>query len=257
MIIMCDVDNIINNLTEKVITIYNAINDKHIQLSDITTYNFFECIPDDTKAICDLFTEKELWNVLTPIHGSQGAIKQLVDGGMEVYFATATDPVNFKWKCDWVYKHFPFVPTDNIIRIKNKSLLKCDFIIDDCLDNLINIDAIRICLDYPWNRDDKIEKEYSIHRTFSWDEILNIIESEGKTMDASITLYTLSECGRCPIIRMMLDTHNVVYSEIMDNKDLMKTKHIENAPALEIGDTIIDDYHDVLRWLIKNNYYGF
>jgi glutaredoxin len=76
-------------------------------------------------------------------------------------------------------------------------------------------------------------------------------------MDKNITLYTLSECGRCPIIKMMLDSHNVWYTEIMDNRDLMKNKKIESAPALEVGGEIIDNYHDVLRWLMKNDYYGF
>jgi len=83
-----------------------------------------------------------------------------------------------------------------------------------------------------------------------------IIIERNKEMKKPITLYTLSECGRCPIIRMMLDTHNVMYTEIMDDRELMKEKNIENAPALEVGDTIIDNYHDVLRWLIDNNYYG-
>lgn len=78
-----------------------------------------------------------------------------------------------------------------------------------------------------------------------------------KEVENSITLYVLSECGRCPIVKMMLDTHNVAYTEIIDNRELMKSKNIENAPALEIGDKIIDDYHDVLRWLINHNYYGF
>lgn len=72
-----------------------------------------------------------------------------------------------------------------------------------------------------------------------------------------ITLYSSSECGRCPIIRMMLDTHNVLYEEIMDNFELMESKGIENVPALEIDGEIIDEYIHVLRWLHDNNYYGF
>lgn len=72
-----------------------------------------------------------------------------------------------------------------------------------------------------------------------------------------ITLYSSSECGRCPIIKMMLDAHNVPYTEIQDNFDLMESKEIENVPAFEIDGEIIDEYPHVLRWLHDNNYYGF
>ena len=76
-------------------------------------------------------------------------------------------------------------------------------------------------------------------------------------MNDSIILYSLSECGRCPIIKMMLDAHNVQYTEIMDDRNLMKEKDIEGAPALEVNGKIIDSYPAVLRWLQNNNYYGF
>ena len=172
MIVMVDIDNILNDLTKKTIDLYNIRSGKNIKLSDITTYSFFECLPNDAERICKLFKEKELWDSLEPIEGSQEVLKDIVDMEVEVYLATATDPVNFEWKCEWVKKHYPFISTDNIIRIKNKSLLKCDVIVDDCLDNLVNSDAEKICLDYPWNQSANI----NIHRTYSWIDILNIIE---------------------------------------------------------------------------------
>jgi 5'(3')-deoxyribonucleotidase len=176
MIVMVDIDNILNDLTKKTIDLYNIRSGKNIKLSDITTYSFFKCLPNDAEPMCKLFTEKELWDSLEPIESSQEVLKDIVDMGIEVYLATATDPVNFEWKCEWVKKHYPFISTDNIIRIKNKSLLKCDVIIDDCLDNLINSDAEKICLYYPWNQSANI----NIHRAYSWIDILNIIERKNK-----------------------------------------------------------------------------
>ena len=57
----------------------------------------------------------------------------------------------------------------------DKSLLKCDVMIDDCLDNLISNICERICLDYPWNQSKEKDFVYSIYRAKSWKDIVNII----------------------------------------------------------------------------------
>lgn len=176
MIIMCDIDGILNNLVEAVLNTYNSRANKNIQISDITTYNFFNCLdPTDAKGITSLFKEKSLWDSLKPLQGAQKALRQLVKNGHKIYLATATDPINFKWKIDWLEQYYPFIPSDNVIRITDKSLLKCDVLIDDCLDNLIGIFAERVCLNYPWNKNDVKDYVYGIHRCNNWNEIVRVI----------------------------------------------------------------------------------
>ena len=112
MIIVCDIDGVLNNLTEKVLELYNSRTGKKIQQSDITAYNFSECLPkEDADGICKLFQEKELWDSLTPLPHSQKCLKTLVNQGHKVIVATATDPINFEWKCQWMKYHFPFILT--------------------------------------------------------------------------------------------------------------------------------------------------
>ena len=72
-------------------------------------------------------------------------------------------------------KHFPFICADNIMRVVDKSLLKCDIIIDDHIDNLVGNTAHRICLDYPWNRDENKDFIYDIYRTHNWREIVSAV----------------------------------------------------------------------------------
>lgn len=183
MIIVCDIDNILNNLTEKVIEVYNHYGDKNIQLSDITSYNFYDCLPrEDADCIVALFKSKELWDSLRPLEGAQNGLKRLIKKGRQVYLATATDPINFEWKIDWLRQYFPFISEDNIIRIIDKSLLKADVIIDDCLDNLINSCAERVVLNYPWNQNELKDYAYGIRRAYSWSDIVNIINDIDKEM---------------------------------------------------------------------------
>lgn len=178
MTIMVDIDGILNDLTPKAIELYNSRTGKNIQMSNITTYNFYECLPkEDADGICSLFKEKIFWDSLQPLHDSQKALQKLIKCGHRVFIATATDPVNFEWKCNWMRKFFGFIPTDDIIRIVDKSLLKADVMIDDCMDNLIGNICDRIILDYPYNRNESKDFVYDIHRAYNWGEIVNIIKT--------------------------------------------------------------------------------
>ena len=68
----------------------------------------------------------------------------------------------------------------------DKSLLKCDILIEDNLDQIIKHKLCnRVVLDYPWNKnvDDFI---YDIHRCTNWSEILdeiNKIKEEMKSYE--------------------------------------------------------------------------
>lgn len=178
MIIAVDIDNVLNNLAEKTLEFYNALSDKNIQMSDISTYNFAECLPQkEADGITELFKKYELWDSLTPLSDSQWGLKALVNMGHEIYLATATHPENFAWKVEWIEKYYPFIDTRNIIRIVNKSLLKCDVMIDDCLDNLIGNMCERICFDYPWNRDASKDFAYDVIRVYNWKDIIDMIDN--------------------------------------------------------------------------------
>lgn len=178
MIIIVDIDNVLNNLAEKTIELYNALSDKNIQMSDITTYNFSECLPqEDANGITELFKKQGLWSSLTPLSDSQWGLKALVNMGHKIYLATATHPENFAWKVEWIAKYYPFIEDKDIIRIINKSLLKCDIMIDDCLDNLTSSICDRICFDYPWNRDVSKDFAYDIMRAYNWKDIVDIIDN--------------------------------------------------------------------------------
>ena len=176
MTIVCDIDCILNDLVEKTLDMYNSQSGKSIQMSDITSYNFFDCLSyEDAEGIVALFKNKSLWDSLKPREGAQNALKQLIKRGHHVYLATATDPVNFGWKIDWLQQYFSFIPSDNVIRIMDKSLLKCDVLIDDCLDNLVSVFCDRITLNYPWNQSSSKDIVYDIVRCENWDEIVDAI----------------------------------------------------------------------------------
>lgn len=177
MVITCDIDGCINDLVDKTLEMYNAEANKHIQVSDIVSYNFYDCLPrEDAEGICKLFKRKELWDSLSPAHDSQAGLKTLIDRGHMVYLATATDPYNFMYKMDWLGRYFPFINPDNVIRVMDKSLLNTDVLIDDCLSNLTKSICERIVIDHYWNRDSSKDYAYDIHRAYDFKDVVNIID---------------------------------------------------------------------------------
>ena len=177
MIIAVDFDNVINNLTEKTLELYNAQSGKSIQMSDITSYNFYDCLNKaDADGIIKLFKKKELWDILTPIEGSREGLQKLIDTEHRVYIVTATAPENFLWKIQFIRKYFPFFNTDNVIRMMDKSLFKCDIMIEDSYEQLIkNKLCHKVIFDYPWNRDEPKDWVHGTYRCKNWSEIVEAV----------------------------------------------------------------------------------
>ena len=177
MIIAVDWDCVLNNLMDKVLEIYNAQSGKNIQMSDLTEYNFYDCLPkEDADGMTKLFKNKTMWDSLTPIQGAKDGLQKLLDNGHKVYIVTATATENWPWKISWFKKYFPFFNTDNIVLLKDKSLFKCDIMVDDSYDNLIkNKLCHKICLDYPWNRCEEKDWVYGTYRCKDWKEIVEAV----------------------------------------------------------------------------------
>lgn len=183
MVLCFDIDNVLNDLTDKTLALYNLRTGKNIQMSEITAYSFYDCLSkEDADRIIALFKEKELWDSLKPLPGAQEGLKKLMKQGHQIYLATATDPVNFEWKVNWIERYFPFIPSDNVIRIINKSLLNVDVLTDDCLSNLTDTFCDRVVLDRPWNRSTSKDYAYNIRRAKSWTDIVNIMNDINKEM---------------------------------------------------------------------------
>ena len=185
MIIAVDLDCILNNLVDKVLEIYNAQSGKDIQMSELTSYDFYDCLnKKDADGIVKLFKSKAMWDSLTPIKGAKEGLQKLINDNHRVYIVTATAPETLSWKITWLKKYFPFFNTENVICMVDKSLFKCQIMIEDCYDQLIkNKLCHKICLDYPWNRDEIKDIVYDVHRCTNWKEILeavNKIEKEIK-----------------------------------------------------------------------------
>lgn len=177
-IVVTDIDGCLNNLMEQMFKMYNERHGTHYNINHLKSYNLEDNFPLESEELRKLFLEKELWDRLTPTENSQWALRSFVNNGYKVYAATSTHHVNFPWKVEWMKTHYPFIDTKDIICIHNKSLLRCNVLIEDSYENLTKTSAMvdRILLNRPWNKaNNDRDYVYGISRVNDWEEVVKCV----------------------------------------------------------------------------------
>lgn len=185
LVVCCDVDNCLNNLIEQTLNMYNERYSTNYTIEDLTSYHLSDNFPlEEAQKMKEMFLEKELWDSLSPIENASWGIQTLINEGYKVYMATSTHYINFPWKVEWIKDKFPFFNEQNVICIHDKSLLKCDVLIEDCYENLINSMADRIIIDYPWNSaSEGRDYVYGINRAYNWEDVVRFVNKIYKEME--------------------------------------------------------------------------
>lgn len=104
-------------------------------------------------------------------------VQALYEQGYEIYFVTATSPVNLNFKYKMLCDVFPFLNIyQSLISAYNKQVINIDVLIDDCWDNAVNGSYFTILLDYPWNVNYDDAQYENVFRVPNWKYIIPMIE---------------------------------------------------------------------------------
>lgn len=173
MIINCDVDGVLNNLMDVTLEIHNKRYNTNYTLKDITQYHLENCFePEVANQMKAIFKESDIWNKVKPISNSREGLQRLIRSGHIIYLSTDNDPYTFGNKVDWILHYYPFIDKSKIICIKDKSMLRCDIMIEDCFEKIIAGQHYhRIIMDQNWNQSKK-DWLYGIHRCYNFDDIV-------------------------------------------------------------------------------------
>lgn len=176
MIIAVDVDDVICNLQEVVVNLFNSKFGSNYVFEDFTDYDVMSILPtQDAMVIKDMYGMNGLYNKVRPIPGSQDALEKLISLGHQIYLVTAAVPETYGEKVAFIKRFFPYIDESHIVCMKHKWLFKCDIMIDDNIQNLLAKPYYhRICFDRPWNRAVN-DWTYDIHRCTNWNEIVEVV----------------------------------------------------------------------------------
>ncbi|MBQ7980244.1 MAG: HAD hydrolase-like protein [Oscillospiraceae bacterium] len=178
MIILVDMDDTIENLTETWINYANKRFGTSVNAADITTWDPSEAFPNVAhEDMYALLLEDELYETVKPFEGSAHYLEKLIADGHEIFIVTNSPYQVMKVKTEKVlFRYFPFISWKNVIITGSKHLIKGDVLIDDGVHNLEKGDYAKLLFTAPHNRSYNAE-ENGMVRVGSWEEVYGVIKS--------------------------------------------------------------------------------
>lgn len=167
--ILMDVDDVVANLVDEWLHIYNELANDNVTSSEVTDWDIAKFVKPDWKSkIYDILRRPNLYDSVTAVDGALDGIKRLIGAGHRVVYVTAPIMETSGSKYFWLQKNgFPISPED-YVEAKDKSLIYGDFLIDD---GIHNIEATRapeaLLFTRPWNRNYE-----GCVRVGNWQEIM-------------------------------------------------------------------------------------
>lgn len=174
MIIAVDLDNTLNDFAQAWLRMLNRRYGLSVQYDSLKNYqmekNFPMLKPDEVN---DILSKPRFWNAeMKPQPGSVDTLRYL-SVYHDIYVVTARTYPHHMDAVMWLKLWFPFIPERRIVFAPDKSVIKCDALIDDCPTNLVRGDCETIQFAQPWNLDnrwgDKICR--------SWENVYNSLRS--------------------------------------------------------------------------------
>ncbi|MFS8640664.1 MAG: hypothetical protein LOD90_07605 [Symbiobacteriaceae bacterium] len=171
-ILLFDLDGVCCNLMKKWLAVYNRDYHDNLRPEDITSWDWETFVkPECGKRIYHYLNRPGFFADLEPIEGCVESLGRLA-AICELVVVTASPRQAAGDKIAWVRRHLPMVPKGNIVITHRKDLVRGDFMFDDAPKNLRNHPAIRILMDYPYNR-----HFHDCYRVHSWAEAEQLIHS--------------------------------------------------------------------------------
>ena len=154
-IVLVDVDDVVANLVEHWLSIYNDIAKDTVVVNDITDWDIAKFVKPDWKGgIYDILRRPNLYDGVEPVDGALDGVKRLINAGYRIVYVTAPVIETAGSKYFWLRTNgFP-ITQDNYVEAKDKSLIRGDFMIDDGVHNIETTCAgDTLLFSKPWNRD--------------------------------------------------------------------------------------------------------
>ena len=194
MRIICDMDEVLAELNNKVLKRWNAVSGKNFTKQDITTWRMEHVLGVDNLGrsaeglIDEWLAEPGFYEDLEPIPGAIEGFQELLDIGHDVVIATSIPEkyVNaFDSKRRWVRRHFPGYSMKNFVSISRKGSLEGDILIDDGGHNIIdwakNGRKNAFLMVNPWNEYlGQTVHGMPITRVWDWGDIRREVEDLAK-----------------------------------------------------------------------------
>jgi len=157
-----DADEVIINLIEPWLNIYNLEFGQNLQKEEITNWDISKfVVPEAKTEIFRYIEHPDIFYASEPVQDSLWGFECLRDMGLRPVVGTANDIEGCKWI--WLKEHgFIDDPRDLIVAM-DKSLIRGNFLLDDRFTNCLSFQGPSFLFSAPWN-----QKHFHINRVNGW-----------------------------------------------------------------------------------------
>jgi 5'(3')-deoxyribonucleotidase/uncharacterized protein with PQ loop repeat len=167
-----DMDEVIADSLTHHLGLYNQATGQNLTPEIIREKGLKESIPlKQREVFARLPHDDGFFEDLGAIENSQHALQRLATE-YDVFIASAAMevPSSFDAKFRWLQRHFPFIPTSNIVFCGNKEVIDADYLIDDRSRHFARFRGTGILFTAPHNA-----RESAPLRVNNWNEVLAIL----------------------------------------------------------------------------------
>jgi len=172
--IAIDMDEVMADTMTHFLDKYNTSFGVGLKTEHFQGRHVFEVIDEAHKPEArDYFQQEAFFATIPVMPGSSEVVKTLTER-YEVFITTAAMdvPCSFTPKFDWLQRHFPFIPTSNIVFCGDKSIILADYLIDDNLRQLSKFQGEGILYTAPHN-----VNETRFRRVKDWEDVRRLFLS--------------------------------------------------------------------------------
>ena len=130
--IAIDMDEVMADALTEHLRRYNAAYGTSITASDLSGCHLEQWIPPAHRAAAEAMLDASFFADLAVMPDCQEVVRELA-GRYDVFIATAAMdvPCSFDAKYRWLQRHFPFIPSSQIVFCGDKTIVDADYLIDD------------------------------------------------------------------------------------------------------------------------------
>jgi len=145
-----DLDDCCYDFIEPLLTRYNVVYNDNLKFSDIVDYRIKKFLKPECKNIFKEFADKDFFNSITL---EPHVVKELtkLNERYDLYFCTAGAPITIRDRDKMLSRNLDWYTSSQLIVCRDKAMLKLDYLVDDCLDNVTKGDYTGIIYTKPWN----------------------------------------------------------------------------------------------------------
>jgi 5'(3')-deoxyribonucleotidase len=166
--IAIDMDEVMADTMAHFLAKYNSNFGVGLKTEHFQGRHVFEVIEEAHRLEAREYFQQEAFFANIPVMPDSPEVIQALTERFEVFITTAAMdvPNSFTAKFEWLQRHFPFIPTSNIVFCGDKSIVLADYLIDDNLRQLTNFRGEGILFTAPHN-----VNETRFRRVNNWQDV--------------------------------------------------------------------------------------